>query len=148
MLKGQAKTDYQREYMRRRRAGQVAVKPLPKPKRTAPPKRMIDQIRYWGRHADSWRLHRVGRAIIDGLDLGTEQGMAEACRRYQDHLDRRRTAKESWAKKEAEAKTAPKRCSFCSSAPAAVGNGYGLFICEGCVDEAAAIIAAQRAAQS
>jgi ClpX C4-type zinc finger len=39
MLKGQAKTDYMREYMRRRRAGQATAKPPkpPKPKPAPPP---------------------------------------------------------------------------------------------------------------
>jgi hypothetical protein len=33
MLKGQAKTDYQREYMRRRRAGLLTAKPKPEPEK-------------------------------------------------------------------------------------------------------------------
>jgi hypothetical protein len=151
MLKGQAKTDYQREYMRRRRA--AAPQREPKPIRKAAPKRMIEQIKYWGRHAGSANLSSVGRAVIDGLDLGTDQGMAEACRRYKVHLDQRRTAKEAQAKREADAKTATKRYSFCGE-PASkdrimVGGSNGWsFICDSCVGEADAIIAAQRAARS
>ena len=37
--------------------------------------------------------------------------MAEACRRYKEHLDQRRVAKEAKAKRKAEAKLAPPRCS-------------------------------------
>ena len=46
MLKGEAKTAYMREYMRRRRAGLATAKP-PKPKPPwQPPQHMIEKIRY------------------------------------------------------------------------------------------------------
>jgi hypothetical protein len=35
MLKGQAKTDYQREYMRKKRAGEPTTKPKPEPAKAA-----------------------------------------------------------------------------------------------------------------
>jgi hypothetical protein len=44
--------------------------------------------------------------------------MAEACRRYKEHLDQRRVAKEAKAKREAEAKPAPSYWrSFCGEPP-------------------------------
>jgi hypothetical protein len=147
MLKGQAKTDYMRGYMRRRRAAQTAAKPQrePKPIRTTPPQRMIDQIEHWGYLLRSGRtrwLCSYGFQIIHDLDLDTDEGMAEACRRYQEHHDQRRAEKE--AQKEADAKTAPPRCSFCGE-PASSDRlvcGDGPRICESCVAEAAAAIAA------
>ena len=89
MLKGEAKTAYMREYMRRRRAGLATAKP-PKPKPPwQPPQHMIEKIRYRQRVARSSqpRLRQPGHVIIDGLDLDTDEGMAEACRRYQSHHD-------------------------------------------------------------
>jgi hypothetical protein len=99
MLKSQAKTDYQRDYKRRRRAG--------------PPPKHVAKIKRWGRllKVNSTKLRSAGREIIRGLNLDSDLGMAEACRRYKEHLDQRRVAKEAKAKRKAEAKLAPPRCS-------------------------------------
>src|SRR5215472_17239895 len=97
MLRGQAKTDYQREYMRlRRRAGLATAKP---PWR--PPRRLVVMVQYWTRQAP-WRLGQPAPAIIDGRDLTTDEGVFAACRRYQAHLAARRAAR----KREAEAREA------------------------------------------
>jgi len=74
MLKGEAKTAYMREYMRRRRAGLATAK-LPKPKPPwQPPQHMIEKFRHWQRVARSSqpRLRQPGHVIIDGLDLDTD----------------------------------------------------------------------------
>ena len=50
MLQGDAKRDYQRDYMRRKRAGEPTRKPPqpPKPKQPwQPTQRMADKVRYW-----------------------------------------------------------------------------------------------------
>jgi hypothetical protein len=115
MLKSQAKTNHQRNYKRRRRAGQMAAKPPrePRPIRMTPPTKRVAQIKRWGRllKVNSTKLRSAGREIIRGLNLDSDLGMAEACRRYKEHLDQRRAAKEAKAKRKAETKLAPPRYS-------------------------------------
>src|SRR5262245_59219939 len=144
MLKGEAKTAYMREYMRRRRAGLATAKPKP-PWRPSP--RRIHTVRRWqrlARNGSSYLPHHASK-IIDGLDLDTDEGMAEACRRYQAHLDAQREEKEREKEREATAKK-PK-CWFCSEPASShrilIGDGF-LCICEMCVAEAARIIADKR----
>ena len=111
MLKGEAKTAYMREYMRRRRAGLATAKPKP-PWR--PPQRMIAQIRHWGA-IPSWRMRQPAHVIIDGLRLDTDDGVLEACRRYKRYLDDRRETKRREAEEREAAKRAPPECSSASS---------------------------------
>src|SRR5215471_18549396 len=119
-----------RDYMRRRRAGLATTKPTkPKPP-WRPSSRMIHTVRHWqrlARNGSSYLPHHASK-IIDVLDLNTDEGMAEACRRYQAHLDAQREEKEREKEREAAAKKAPPKCSFCFE-PAVVGDGY-FFICE------------------
>ena len=151
MLKGQAKTDYQREYMHRRRAGLATAKPKAKlPWR--PSRRMVATVRHWqylAQHRPS-HLRQPARTIIDGLNLTTDGGVLEACRRYQAHLAARRAARKREAEEREAAKKAPARCSFCrepaSSDHIMVGDGVH-FICESCVAETAnAIVTHKRSA--
>ena len=149
MLKGEAKTAYMREYMRRRRAGLATAKP-PKPKPPwQPPQHMIEKIRHWQRVARSSqprRLRQPGHVIIDGLDLDTDEGMAEACRRYKSHRDAQHEAPKRAA---VQREAAKKACWFCGEPASgdriviAAPAGCPL-ICEMCVAEAARIIADER----
>lgn len=111
---------------------------------TAPAGR--DGAQYWARQKP-WRLRQPAPAIIDGLDLTTDEGVFAACRRYQAHLVARRAARKREVEEREAAKKAPARCSFCregaSSDRITVGDGI-YFICESCVAEAANLIAAQR----
>jgi len=150
MLKGQAKTDYQREYMRRRRAGLATAKPKPKAKLPwQPSHRMLETVRHWQHLAQRapWRLRQPALNIIDGLDLATEEGVFEACRRHQAHLDARRAARKREAEEREAAKKAPARCSLCGECASpdrfVVGEGIH-FICESCVAEVANLIARHR----
>jgi len=126
-----------REYMRRRRAGLATAKP-PKPKPPwQPPQHMIEKIR---------QLRQPGHVIIDGLDLDTDEGMAEACRRYKSH----RGAQHEASKRAAvQREAAKKECWFCGEPASgdrrviAAPAGCPL-ICEMCVAEAARIIADKR----
>jgi hypothetical protein len=115
MLKAKAKTEYMREYMRRKRAGLPTRK---EPKERRPSAGMISRIEYWARLRQSrpWRLYGTGRKVIDGLALDTDDSWMEACRRYKAILDERR-----------ERKKAARH-----------------LICEKCVTDAAGIIASKR----
>jgi hypothetical protein len=84
MLTGAAKTAYQREWMRRKRAGL----PTAKPKAAAGPRqRVIDQISRWVSLRSADRLYGRGAAILDGLSFvngGDNTAFwQQACRRYQ-----------------------------------------------------------------
>jgi hypothetical protein len=113
VLKGEAKRDYMRDYMRRRRAGLATAKP-PKPKPPwRPSKRMIETVRHWwylAQHRPA-SLRQPSHSIIEDLDLDTDVDVEEACRRYQRYLEERRKQRE----REAQAAKVPavKRCSFC-----------------------------------
>jgi hypothetical protein len=50
---------------------------------------MIQQIKRWRwlRAYQTSSLRSVGRRILDGLQLDTDAGLMEACRRYNAHLD-------------------------------------------------------------
>ena len=131
MLHGEAKRDYQRDYMRKRRTGEPTRKLEKQEKPWQPTKRMRDQVRYWFRASN---LSRVGRKIIEGLDPSNE---AEALRRYKAHLDERKQP----------AVPEPKCCSFCRKPQSAervlVGPDNCTLICEACTARAAAIFAKQ-----
>jgi hypothetical protein len=121
MLKGQAKTDYQREYMRRRRAGLPTATPKP-PKEWKPTQRILDQIAQWISVADRqpWRLGELGRQVLAGLTFEPDENgkihvtddiWAELCRRYKQFADERRA--ECQKEKEEAAKPTPRCRSFC-----------------------------------
>jgi formylmethanofuran dehydrogenase subunit E len=134
MLTGDAKRDYMREYMRRKRAGELTAKPKPEKPEWRPTSQQRQRVREQLRLSPYHRSH-VGKAIYDGLGTGDED---EALRRYKAHLDRRNEP----------APPAPKRCSFCGE-PASedrllVTDGRYQFICEPCTKEAAAVFAERR----
>jgi hypothetical protein len=155
VLKGEAKTAYMREYMRRKRAGLPTTKPkLPRPKAEwKPSQRIIDQIDHW-RHLRAhrpWRLRRFGERVIDGLTLDTDESWMEACRRYEAYSDERRANREKEKQEAAEAAAKPnvRYCLFCNEPESTkrifVGDGFWI-ICENCIAEAAAMVADQRKA--
>src|SRR5262245_51790854 len=75
--------NYYRTYMRRRRAELATAKPKAKAKSPRrPSRRLVETVRHWeylAQHRPS-HLRQPARAIIDGLDLATEEGVREACR--------------------------------------------------------------------
>jgi len=140
--------NYYRTYMRRRRAELATAKPKAKlPWR--PSCRMVATVRHWqylAQHRPS-HLRQPARAIIDGLDLTTDEGAFEACRRYQAHLDARCAARKREAEEREAVKKAPARCLFCRepASPDRILVGEGRYsICEDCVAEAANAIAAHK----
>jgi hypothetical protein len=153
MLTGQAKTDYQRQYMRNRRARQAAAKAAkPKPA-WEPTQALIDKIAYWIRlkHRQPWRLGALGREVLDGLDLTTEwtpEEWTEACHRLKAISAIRRQERQQT---EAKPNAVPTpTCSFCgeprSETRILVGS-HGVRICEVCVMAAVEVIAAERGRQ-
>jgi hypothetical protein len=163
MLKGDAKAKYMREYMRRKRAGLITRKePLP-----PDPLRHIDHIKYWVRRSKRrpWQLSRLGRKIIEGLDLdvcegerrvvdglefndwdaiGPKEHWLEACRRYRQHKDEQKARKkaEKGAAKSFRTTGPAKFCDICGAFEGRllVRFDYG-FICEDCVAEASRVLA-------
>ena len=153
MLKGKAKTDYMRDYMRRKRAGlptakSTADKPAGGEREWKPTKRVINQIAYWARvraSAAPWRLRAIGDRVIDGLTLDTDESWMEACRRYKALKDERRAEREK--EKEQAAKPKPRYCLFCREPESTerIFVGHGVFlICEKCIAEAAAVVASAK----
>jgi hypothetical protein len=145
MLTGKAKTDYQRNYMRdwmrRKRAG-LPTATKPKPQRRLDPAWLRDQIAYWVRIRDTWKLRDTGRRVIDGLSFETEADWQEACRRY-------------WAIRDGSLAPADppkpriKHCSFCRKSGSEVaklieGRG-GVTICDRCIAQAARLVAERKA---
>ena len=131
MLHGDAKRAYQREYMRRKRAGKPTVNPKP----WKPTKRMVDQVCYWLRTGAPQTL--TGRKIIEGLDPTDEH---EALRRCKAHLDQH--------ERERYAPPPPKCCTRLrrpfNDLRTLVGNASYPLICETCTTEAAAIFVKRR----
>ncbi len=157
MLTGAAKTAYQREYMRRRRAGQPKPEPKPKPKPAWQPSQLlVHQIKCWAsmRAHRPWRLGKFGAEVIDGLEFDTDEEWMEACHRHRGITEARRQEKQQ--QKQDAARPEPTkpppviRCSFCgepTSDPRIMirNRGGSAHICETCVADAAEIIAAKRA---
>jgi hypothetical protein len=159
MLKGEAKVAYQREYMRRKRAGlPTAIKP--KPREWKPTQRMIDELEWWAKYP-SQRRSRIADRVLDGLILDNDESWWEACRRYKRLQDERRAERK--ADKEQEKKFEEERkilhCSFCrepmteTDKPRWMGMGYerrdgtkvyDAIICEPCVTEFAKKFAKQK----
>jgi hypothetical protein len=146
MLTGEAKRNYQRLYMRRRRA-RLPTKAPKAPKEWEPSQRVIDDITRWISRP-RWRLRGLGAQVLEGFTFEPDQNgkihlsddvWEKLCRRYEALVDERRAVRET--EKEEAAKPKPKRCLFCSK-PASpdlilVGDG-GRSICEMCVTECVA----------
>jgi hypothetical protein len=153
MFKGQAKTDYQRQYMRDRRAKQAAAKLKPKPWK--PTQAIVSKIEHWIRQKRRrpWKLGELGREVLEGLDLTeewtTEEWM-EACHRLKAITAMRQQEREQ-ERQRSQAKANVPTCSFCgelgSGSRMLVGAaGDSLRICEACVREAAEVIAKRQMA--
>ena len=163
MLTGDAKRAYQREYMRRKRAGEPTREPQ-KPKKPKPekPEREPDweaidrEVAHWikyPRSCPAWSDVVLDRRAE--FDLRTEKGGQAFGRLYlkarADRRAKRKAEREEEAKREAEyeAKLRIKRCSFCDTPQSEVGmlwgNDYRL-ICDICVEQASKAIAETRAA--
>jgi len=131
MLTGDAKRDYMREYMRRKRAGELTAKPKPEKPEWRPTSQQRLRVREQLRLSPYHRSH-VAKAIYDGLGTGDED---EALRRYKAHLDRCNEPEPS----------SPPRCSFCNEPRSEdrplFGDGRYEFICEPCAKKAVAAFA-------
>ena len=146
MLQGEAKRDYQREYMRKRRAGEPTRKPKPE---REPTQRMVDEVGYLFRRqlAGSWSK------VVAGLDPNNADGTAneaawnEALQRYRT-LRAEQRAERKRKKAERDAPPEPKCCSFCNEPASAkrvlVGIEPWARICAKCNRRVAAIFAKQR----
>ncbi len=163
MLTGDAKRAYQREYMRRKRAGEPTRKPkLPeqptKPEKPwEPTKSMIWDVRRWfSLKVNDHCLRGIGRDVVHDLDPNNADGSVneaawiEAMRRYKTLRREQRVERE---RKQAERdKPKPKRCSFCYEPASAerilIGDSDNSFrlICETCVEQASKVVAETRAA--
>jgi hypothetical protein len=148
VLKGQAKTDYQREYMRRRRAKQAVAKPK---LAREPTQAIVKQIAHWIHLMDRrpWRLGALGREVLEGLDLTeewTSEEWTEACHRFKAI-----SAIREQERKPPEAKIDDEipKCHFCgeprSGSQMLVRSDHGYNICEACVMEAVEVFAAAKA---
>ena len=131
MLQGDAKREYMRNYMRKKRAGLPTKQPA---KPWQPTKRMRDQVRYWFRTG----APASHRQIIEKLKPKDED---EALYRYKAHLDERKNT--------TPPPSEPLRCSFCNQ-PAAKGRGLvsrgggSPLICAACAKDAVALLAKRR----
>ena len=94
MLKGQAKTDYQREYMRRRRIGQSAPPSKPKP---------AWERKVWSIGSSTGYVEGapavvspgLGAEVIDGLKFDTDEEWLEACYRFKGITEARQQEREA-----------------------------------------------------
>jgi hypothetical protein len=147
MLKGEAKKIYQRNFMRRKRAGLPPVESKPKPE-WRPSQRIIDEIQHWRwlREHQSWRLGARGEKIIDGLALDTDESWNEACRRYKADRDAARARSKAMRTQTAAAPVKREvRCTFCNEMRSPerrmVTDGFSA-ICEQCARNAIALMVA------
>ena len=156
MLTGDAKRAYQREYMRRKRAGEPTRKPQKpeKPEREPDWEAIDREVAHWikyPRSCPAWADVVLDRRAE--FDLRTEEGGQAFGRLYlkarADHRAKRKAEREEQAKREAEyeAERRIKRCSFCGTPQSEVrmllGDDYR-FICETCVEQASKIVAELR----
>jgi hypothetical protein len=141
MLKGQAKTDYQREYMRKRRA--QAAKPAWEPTQA-----MLDKIARWVRKG--CRTGSLGQEVLADLDFtGEPEEWMEACYRLRDIRAFRREKREE-EQRERDRPRVP-TCCWCGETPPetrTLVQAAGIAICEECIDRAAGIVAEARAARA
>jgi hypothetical protein len=154
MLQGDAKRDYMRDYMRRKRAGEPTRTPkAEKPvKPWQPTERMIRNVRHWfsRKLTQSSHLRGIGRKVVAGLEPHNEDGSVneaawdEALQRYRT-LRAERRVEHKRTQEILDAPPPPKRCSFCgeprSEDRLLVGDGRYQFICEPCTKEAVAAFA-------
>jgi hypothetical protein len=162
MLTGEAKVAYQREYMRRKRAG-LPTATNPKPKEWQPSERMIYEIGYWDRlRTDRPRdLRGFGARVIAGLMFDNDESLMEACRRYKAITDERRAARKAAKEREKKFDEESKilHCSFCRKPMSETGKprwfatgyerrdgtkAYDAIICEPCVTTFAKKFAKQK----
>jgi hypothetical protein len=155
MLKGEAKTEYMREYMRRKRAG-LPTATKPKPKEWEPTQRIVDEIAHWAKYPWRRRSAIAGRVLKD-LTLDNDESWMEACRRYKTLTAERK--QERQAEREREKQRAEERkilhCSFCGETmtetgkPRWLGTGYEFsdgtkvydaIICKPCVTKFAKML--------
>ena len=135
MLKGEAKRQYMKDYMRRMRAGEPTVKPKPP---WQPTQRMIDQIAYWARKPRWRRPSDIADRVLDGLTLDNDESWMEACRRYKTLTDERK--RERQVEREKEKQPPVWHCLFCNEPTTTKRWFFGersRIICEVCVDEVA-----------
>ena len=150
MLQGDAKRDYMRDYMRRKRAGEPTRTPkAEKPvKPWQPTERMIGEVRHWFylKLNRSWHLRGIGRKVVAGLDpnnadgtTANEAAWTEALQRYRTLRAERRVERKR-TQEILDAPPPPKRCSFCNEPRSEdrplFGDGRYQFICEPCAKEA------------
>ena len=167
MLQGEAKRDYMRDWMRRKRAGEPTrkAKKPPKPKKPKKPpqpwqptQRMIYDVRHW-----FWlRLNRpshlrgIGSEVVADLDPNNADGTVneaawtEALQRYRTLRAEQRVERKRM-QAERDKPPPPKCCSFCDKPATAkrtlLGRGRYPLICAPCTKRAAAIFAKQRASR-
>lgn len=148
MLQGEAKRDYMRDYMRRKRAGEPTAKPKPE---WQPTQRQIDEVHWWFRcKLGNRRINGIGAEVVDGLDPNNADGTAndaawnEAMQRYKALRDQQRADRKAKAAREAADRNAPPCCMFCLKPKTAkrhlVGDGYRL-ICARCNNRITAMFA-------
>jgi hypothetical protein len=151
MLTGKAKTDYMRDYMRRKRAGLIT----PRPKRD-PVKRMVSEIGYWMRVSKRrpHHLSAIGQKVIKGLtlDTGDEAQWRKAIRRLE------RIRKQQKADREHKDKVARYNgpllfCCCCGDVKMPDGVRFitidedkDLVICDPCADKVLRVVARARRA--
>jgi len=144
MLKGEAKTAYMREYMRRRRSGQ----PPPPKKPWKPSKGLVRNIAWAVRNRHRLRSGTRLANAINGLAFDTDEEWLEACYRWKARCRSNPIPDEDAATEVPAARSEPSRtspelsCSFCgkpkSDVRLLVGNEFN-HICNECIDKCASI---------
>jgi hypothetical protein len=161
-----ARNAYSRDYMRRRRAGQ----PQPKRERAPGPWDMYNieravslfQSKPW-RLLSQWEREFARKMIDDGIDLETDEGQRVAIQRYRAGRSGHRAAlkaqrearkreeaaeRDEAARRKAEWEIDRQRCRICSQLPSAdriIVEHAGDRVCELCVQQLTAKVAAMRA---
>jgi hypothetical protein len=137
MLKGQAKADYMRAYMRRKRAGLPTTTAKP----WQPSQGMIDQVAYWARVRASGRISSVGARILGDLPLDTDASFAEALRRLRAHQAALRAGRKAQPQEAGQ----PRRCWFCDKPRRPLYGDAVRSICARCARKAVKAFSAARA---
>jgi ClpX C4-type zinc finger len=142
---GDAKKAYQREYMRRRRAGEPTRR---EPRPWEPPGGLKARIAHWARQRYRLREGSIGLEVVGGLEFDTHEEWMEACYRFKGITEARRQERTEAVP---EPKPRPKECSFCGYVQdgerVLIGDDWH-YICEVCVAAAAETIARKKAATS
>jgi ClpX C4-type zinc finger len=171
-LTGQAKTDYQRSYMRRRRAADHGQEPPEGALQTRhklaagawqPTPALLSEVSYFIRARHRLRSGSIGEAVLEGLDfeeITTDQGRIgwkvcdeewfEMCLRLRGIREFRRLERERPPPPPATKPEPPRvvRCLFCyrpsQEVARLVTNGAGAAICPECYAQAGPLFAAHR----